>query len=495
MKSPLIGGLLSGDITRRSSTGSAPHAHRGVDVGKGLGVRDGEGIIRGGGGTRTARAVSGDALGRGGGGEGGGGGAGGGGGGAGGGGVEKGTRLSQSKSPTINQSTASYANKYRGSRKKPGSPALLPRIVKVQPSPTDCSVAMSHSSVLKADVNQVSMQPTGSHSSSNTDGKVTSQGDTLTPLTGLKSYLHPDGLSPLLMSSPTLPLPLDTHLTVLKPLGCSEGPSTGASTGVSDSSSEGSSEASTPGLPGGAATPPVITRLRSAYSLSLFWPDQPGEPRDMEELSMPSSRDGDNETPALGETATKEFTGGETHTGPEGCPVKLPTTKKPLMIVVDESLKGDIFETLGATPVDDEGWDQDSSNSSTPGRDWRTRGVVHSSASELTISLAAYRNMGVNYSQKKALSYDSQGNDSLGGEVFNGCAIVSRSTDESDPGSLCSESGSFRFSLSHPNMLDLGLKGGDKGEGNRNSNANTVKTLGTRRVSLVPEGNENEEDV
>jgi hypothetical protein len=487
MKSPLVGGLISGDITRRSSTGSAPHAHRGVDVGKGPGVRDGEGVIRGGGGTRTARAVSGGALGRGGGGEGGVG--------AGGGGLGKGTGLPQSKSPTINQSTISYVNKYRGSRKKPGSPSLLPRIVKVQPSPTDCSEAMSHPSVLKADVKEGSLQPTGSHSSSNTDGKVTSQGDALTPLTGLKSYLHPDCLPPLLMSTPTLPLTLDTHLTVLKPLGCSDGPSTGASTGVSDRSSEGSSEASTPGLPGCTATPPIITRLRSAYSLSLFWPDQPGEPRDMEELSMPSSRDEDNEMPALDETATKELTRGQTHTGQEGCPVKLSTIKKPLMIVVDESSKGDIFETLGATPVDDEGWDQDSSNSSTPGRDWRNKGEVHSSASELTISLAAYSSIGVNYSQKKALSYDSQGNDSLGGEVFNGCAIVSRSTDESDPGSLGSESGSFRYSLSHPNMQDLGLKVGDKSEGNRNSNANTVKTLGTRRVSLVPEGNENEEDI
>ena len=61
------------------------------------------------------------------------------------------------------------------------------------------------------------------------------------------------------------------------------------------------------------------------------------------------------------------------------------------MIVLDDSSKKDDFETLGATPVDDEEWDQDSSNSSTPGRDWRTRGVVHSSASELTISLAALK--------------------------------------------------------------------------------------------------------
>jgi hypothetical protein len=405
------------------------------------------------------------------------------------GGIGKGTGLPLSQSPTINQSTGSCGNIYRGSRKIPGSPALLPLVIKVHSSPTDSSEGTSHQSKLKADAKQVSI----SRSGGNTDGRISSQGNTLTPVTRLNSDLHPHGPSTLIMSTPAMPLTLDTNPTMLKPLGDSEGPLTGPSTGVSDSSSEGSSKGSTPGLPGVTAIPPVISQLRSAYSLSLFWPDQPGEPREMEELSMPSSRDEDNENPALGETATKELTGGETPTGTEGCPAKFPSVKRPLMIVLDDSSKKDDFETLGATPVDDEEWDQDSSNSSTPGRDWRTRGVVHSSASELTISLAAYSTTGGNYSQKKALSHDSQGTDSV--EVLSACALVTRSRDESGPGSFGSESGSFPFSLSHPKIQDLGLKGSDKSEGNRNNIANTVKTLGTRRVSLVPEGNENEEDI
>ena len=498
MKTPLIGGLLSGEITRRSSTGSAPHTHRGVDGGIGLGVREGGSVIRGGDGTRTgtARVISGGGHGS----KGGGGVGGGIGGGVG--GVSKGARLPQSKSPVINKPTGSNGDRYSGSRKTPGGPALLPLIKQIQPVSTVSSDCMSHQSAVKADTMQDTKQPLEPHSSgSNTDRKGR-QGDTLTPVTKLKNPSHADSLSPLNVSTPTLPLTLNTTPTVLKPLGCCEGPSTGAS----DTSSGESSEASLPCLPEGTATPPVITQLRSAYSLSLFWPDQSGEPRDIEELSIPSSGDGDSEIAAQDVTAMIISTDGVSNTGGEGCVVKSPTLKKPIIIVSDDTSKGDIFATLDATPVDDEGWDQDSTSSSTTGKGWRAGGVVHSSASELTISLAAYSNTGGNYSQKKALSYDSQGSsfNSVRGDLLNTSVLMSLSKDESDPGSLGNESASFRFSRSSPNIQDLGPKSGDKssdnnrigsGIGNSNSNGTAVKSLGTRRVSLVPEGNENEDDL
>ena len=193
----------------------------------------------------------------------------------------------------------------------------------------------------------------------------------------------------------------------------------------------------------------------------------------------------------------------------------------------DEGSQSDIFEAIGATQVDEEGSDRDSSSESASGktmdggRGGRGRGAkememgrIRSSASDLTLSVAAYAYTSTSSREQIgcALSFSEDTVDSsinwvdspthvpaVFSSVFadescsaSGSASRSRSGSESDYGG--SEEDEEEAMRTTKALLTLVILEGAKVKADSGVIRKKKRQRGSRKISLVPEGDENEDE-